>query len=90
MIDDRRFNLDEIDKVPSEVSIEKAKNIKIEEGKALVFQGHHSCLSNMFEEEFVFAGKEFTSSEITYQFKRAEDNGQHEMAEKNQEMWRLV
>ena len=81
-IDDRRFNLDEIDKVPSELSIEKAKNIKIEGGKGLVFQGHHSCLSNMYEEDFVYEGKEFISSEVAYQFKRAEFNGQHELADK--------
>ena len=58
----------------------KQKNIKIEEEKGLVFQGHHSCLSNMYETEFVYKGKEFESSEIAYQ--NAEENGHAEMAEK--------
>ena len=81
-VDDKRYNLDEIDEVPKEISIEKAKNIEIEGGNGLVFQGHHSCLSNMYESEFVYEGREFISSEIAFQFKKAKENGQVEMAEK--------
>ena len=81
-IEDKKYNLEEIDQVPAELSIKRAKNIKTENGKSLVFQGHHSCLSNMSEAVFVYEGREFTSSEIAYQSKRAEESKQPELAEK--------
>ena len=57
IIDDRRYSLDEISEVPTDLSIEKAKNIVIEEGKGLIFQGHHSCYLNMSESEFIYDAK---------------------------------
>ena len=80
-IEDKKLNLEEIGKVPAEVSIQRAKNIKIDNEKGLVFQGHHSSFSNMSETTFVYEGKEYTSSESAYQSKRAEDNAQPELAE---------
>ena len=79
-IDDRRYGLDEISEVPTELSIEKAKNIDIEEGKGLIFQGHHSRYSNMAESEFTYEGRGFKSAEVAYQTKRAETNGQDDLA----------
>ena len=81
-VDDKKYNLEEIDEVPAIISIEKAKNIVVENKKGLVFQGHHSCLSNMFEVEVMYEGKEFNSAETAFQYKKAEVNGKPELAKK--------
>ena len=81
-VGDKKYNLDEINEVPAEISIKRAKNIEVDNKKGLMFQGHHSCLSNMYEVEFVYEGKEYSSAESAYQSKRAELNGQPEMARK--------
>ena len=80
IINDRRFSLDEINEVPADLSIEKAKNIVVEDGKGLIFQGHHSCYSNMSEAEFIYEGRVYKSAEVAYQTKRAEVNGQDDLA----------
>ena len=81
-IDGKSFGLDDVNKVPSEVSIEKAKNIEIMEGKGLAFQGHHSFMSNMSSSEFEYKGKQFKSVEVGYQYMRACANDYHNEASK--------
>ena len=42
IINGEKTSIDEVERVPAE-----AKTIKIDEGKGIVFQGHHSIFSNM-------------------------------------------
>ena len=82
IVEGKLYGLDEVDKVPTDIKIEKAKNIEIMEGKGLAFQGHHSFLSNMSFAEFEYKGKEFKSVEVGYQYMRACANDLHEDASK--------
>ena len=79
-VDGKKFSIDEVDKVPEEIKIEKAKTIKIDDGKGYVFQGHHSYLSNMSESKFVYEGSEYHFAETAYQVKNAEESGHHDTA----------
>ena len=81
-LEGEKFTLDDVYNVPEEVSIVKAKNIEVDNGSGIVFQGHHSFCSNMHSVDVEFEGKLFHTSEVAYQFKRAEDNGCTEIAKK--------
>ena len=81
-VDGKAFSLDELDKVPDNIKIEKAKNIIILNGDGMAFQGHHSVLSNMSYSEFKYKGKQFKSVEEGYQYMRACANDCHEEASK--------
>ena len=70
-LDEEKFSLDEVYNLPEEVSIVKAKNIEIENGSGIVFQGNHSICSNMHSVDVEFEGKSFHTSEVPHQFKRA-------------------
>ena len=80
IIDSKKYTLDELDKVPKEVTIKKAKQIVMENDKGIIFQGHHSILSNMAQAKFTYEGKEFENAESAYQFKRAENAGKVDVA----------
>ena len=84
IVDGKKFTLDDLDCVPEEITIEKAKNIEI--NGALIFQGHHSVLSNMSHSDNVFEGKKFESAETAFQFKKAEICNRHEEAKVIQKM----
>ena len=82
VVDGKTYGLDEVDKVPAEISIVSAKNIEIMNGEGIGFQGHHSFMSNMSKSEFEFKGKQFKSVEVGYQYMRACANDCHEDASK--------
>ena len=82
IIEGKSFGLDDVDKVPQEISIVNAKNIEIMDGKGIAFQGHHSFMSNMSTSEFEFKGKQFKSVEVGYQYMRACANDCHDDASK--------
>ena len=84
IVDGKKFTLDDLDCVPEEITIEKAKNIEI--NGALIFQGHHSVLSNMSHSDIVYEGKKFESAETAFQFKKAEICNRHEEAKVIQKM----
>ena len=82
VVEGKSFGLDETDQVPSDIRIEKAKNIEIMNGEGIAFQGHHSFLSNMSKAEFEYEGKQFKSVEVGYQYMRACANDCHDEASK--------
>ena len=66
--------------MPVEVSIKKAKQIELEGKSGIIFQGHHSDLSNMADSKFVFEGRDFENAESAYQYKRAMAVGKSDLA----------
>ena len=70
IVEGKKFGLDELDSVPAGITIEKAKTIEI--NGSVIFQGHHSYLSNMSRSEIMFEGRKFNSAEKAFQFKKAE------------------
>ena len=88
IIENQKYTLDELDKVPKEVSIKKAKQIILEDNKGVIFQGHHSVLSNMAQSKFNFEGVDFENAESAFQYKKALALGKKDVAEeviKNQD-----
>ena len=88
IIENQKYTLDELDKVPKEVSIKKAKQIVLEDNKGVIFQGHHSVLSNMAQSKFNFEGVDFENAESAFQYKKALALGKKDVAEeviKNQD-----
>ena len=77
-VKDKKFGLNELDKVPEEIGIEKAKTIEV--NGAVIFQGHHSYLSNMSESKFEYEGKSYNNAETAFQFKKASTCGKKEEA----------
>ena len=75
IIENQKYTLDELDKVPKEISIKRAKQITLKDNSEVIFQGHHSVLSNMAQSKFTFDGKEFENAESAHQFKRAQTAG---------------
>ena len=80
VVNGEKFSIDEVDKVPNEIKVEKAKTIRIDNGKGILFRDHHSSFSYMSESEFEFEGKKYFSDETAYQSKK--DNGYHDTAMK--------
>ena len=88
IIENQKYTLDELDKVPKEFSIKKAKQIVLEDNKGVIFQGHHSVLSNMAQSKFNFEGVDFENAESAFQYKKALALGKKDVAEeviKNQD-----
>ena len=71
VIDGHKYNSSNLDKLPYNLTIEKAKNRSVDNGKGLAFQGHHSILSNMSECDLIYDGHLFTSGESAFQYERA-------------------
>ena len=67
----QKYNQQNIDKLPENFTMERAKNRMVDGDKGLAFQGHHSVLSNMAECDLVFNGNVFTSSEAALQHEKA-------------------
>ena len=68
--EDKKYGLDDLLNVPEKISIENAKTI--EYNNIVVFQSHHSYLSNMSKSEFSYEGRKFYSAETAFQSKKAE------------------
>ena len=71
VVNGQRFNYENLDKLPENLSLEKAKNRLVDDNKGLAFQGEHSVLSNMAECDLIYGGEVFTSSEAAFQFQKA-------------------
>ena len=71
VINDQKYNASNLDKLPENISMEKAKNRLVDGDKGLAFQGHHSVLSNMASCDLIHNGHLFTSSEAAIQFEKA-------------------
>ena len=71
VVEGQRFNHENLSKLPSNLSMEKAKNRLVDNKKGLAFQGHHSVFSNMAECDIVHGGQLFTSSESAFQYEKA-------------------
>ena len=70
IVEGKKFGLDELESVPAEITIEKAKTIEFND--TVIFQGHHSYLSNMAKSELTYEGRKFNNAETAFQFKKAE------------------
>ena len=71
VIEGQKYNAFNMDKLPENLTMEKAKNRLVDGEKGLAFQGHHSVLSNMASCNLVYDGHLFTSSEAAFQYKKA-------------------
>ena len=71
VINGQRFNSENLDKLPKNLSMEKTKNRLVDDKKGLAFQGHHSVFSNMAECDLIHGGHLFTSSESAFQYEKA-------------------
>ena len=79
LVDGKRYTHDDIDKLPHEITLENAKVVEVEDGYA--FQGEHAFLSSLFEVEITFNERKQRSAEQAFQFTRADENNQPEIAE---------
>ena len=67
VIDGKTYKYDDIDELPYELSLEKAKIIAVIDGWA--FQSHHAYLSNMHPSKFEADNKEYKTNEHYFQSK---------------------
>ena len=79
VVDGKRYTHEEINKLPHELSMENAKIIEVEDGYA--FQSEHAFLSSLFEVEIEFNARKHRSAEHAFNFTRADENNQPEMAQ---------
>ena len=84
IVEGKKYNLDELDCVPEKITITKAKNI--ETNGSIIFQGHHSFMSNMAKSEIVYEGIQFNSAETAFQYKKAKLCNKNEEAKLIQRM----
>ena len=78
IVEGKRYELDDLKSVPEEITIEKAKTLEYKD--SVIFQGHHSYLSNMVSSEVNYEGKKFSSAEVAFQLKKATVCGQKDEA----------
>ena len=71
IINGQKYNQNNMDKLPENLSMEKAKNRLVDNERGLAFQGHHSVLSNMAECDLIYNGNVFTSSEAAIVHEKA-------------------
>ena len=71
ILNGQKYNQANIDKLPENLTMEKAKNRTVDGDRGIAFQGHHSVLSNMAECDLVYNGNVFTSSEAALQHEKA-------------------
>ena len=64
-----RIRYSSTEALPHDLSIEKAKIVKVKDG--LAFQGEHAPLSNLHRRDFKFEGRDHNSSVQALQFKHA-------------------
>ena len=70
-LEGRKYRYQDRHRLPTDVSLLKAKTLHILEDKAIVFQSQHSPLSNLFPCNIIYRGESFLSSEAVYQFTKA-------------------
>ena len=71
ILEGQKYNQNNMDKLPENFTMEKAKNRLVDGDKGLAFQGHHSVLSNMAECNLIYNGNSFSSSEAAIQHEKA-------------------
>ena len=59
VVDGQKHNASNMEKLPANLTMEKAKNRKVDGDKGLAFQGHHSVLSNIASSDLVYDGHLF-------------------------------
>ena len=69
--DGRRYRYEEIHRLLNGITLLNAKTLYILEDKAVVFQGPHSPLSNLYPCNIIFRGERFLSAEGAWQHPRA-------------------
>ena len=69
-LEGRKFRYHELNRLPEDLSLIKAKTLFILKDKAVVFQSQHSPLSNPFPCNIIYRGEVFLSSEAAYQYTR--------------------
>ena len=79
IVDGISFSHADIGRLPHEITLENAKVIEVEDGYA--FQGEHAFLSSLFEIEIEYKDRKHRSAEHAFHHTRADDNGQHDLAE---------
>ena len=77
----RRFRYEDLFKLPHDISLLKAKNLEILEGRGIVFQSPHSPLSNLFPCNLLYREIGFLSAEGAFQYSRAKVSGYDREAE---------
>ena len=80
VIENDRYNHSEINCLPHKLTLENAKIVRVQDGYA--FQSHHAFLSSLFECDFEFRDRKYTSAEKAFHHVRAEDNTQPGLAKK--------
>ena len=70
-VDNRKYAYRELDRLPQDLTLEKAKTIECLGGEGIAFQSQHSPLSNMYPCNFTYKGKLFLSAEGALQHTRA-------------------
>ena len=81
MIDGRSYKYHELNKLPNDISLLKAKTLHILDDKGIVFQSQHSPLSNLYPCNLIYRGEVFLSSETAFQYTRAKVCGQEREAQ---------
>ena len=76
-----KYKFEELDQLPIDITLSKAKTIEVDGGKGLAFQSHHSPLSNMYACHVTYEGRHFGSVEVAYQYARARICGYNREAE---------
>ena len=70
-IDGRIYKYHELNKLPVDISLLKAKTLHILDDQGIVFQSQHSPLSNLYPCNIIYRGEVFLSSEAAFQYTRA-------------------
>ena len=71
IVDRRRYRYEDLNKLPNELSMEKAKTVVCLDGEGVAFQSVHSPLSNLYPCNVVYKDKLFLSAEGALQHSRA-------------------
>ena len=79
IIGGNKIKLDETDRLPDIISLDKAKTIEVR--GEIFFHSEHSPLSNMYETPVDFIGSTYTSAEHAYQATKAKVAGDLKLAE---------
>ena len=81
VLDGRGYKYHNLNKLPPDISLIKAKTLYILEDKAVVFQRQHTPLSNLYLCNLIYRGEVFLSSEAAFQYTRAKVCGNERKAQ---------
>ena len=70
-VDGNKYNHGDLHRLPKDLSLEAAKQVRFDQDKGVAFQGEASKLSNMSKCWVPLDGIDFGSAEEAYQYKRA-------------------